>query len=33
MAFNAGSFMEKFKASVQQIFDEFKVCMLDIVTE
>jgi hypothetical protein len=33
MAFNAGSFMEKIKASVQQIFDEFKVSMLEIVAE
>jgi hypothetical protein len=33
MAFNAGSFMEKIKASVQQIFDEFKVSMLEIIAE
>ena len=33
MAFDAGSFMEKFKASVQPIFDEFKSRMLEIVAE
>ena len=33
MAFDAGSFMEKFKASLQPIFDEFKVRMLEILAE
>ena len=33
MAFDAVSFMEKFKAFVQPIFDEFKVHMLEIVAE
>jgi hypothetical protein len=31
MAFDAGSFMDKCKASVQPIFDEFKMYMLEIV--
>jgi hypothetical protein len=29
MDFDAGSFMEKFKASHQSVFDEFKTCMLE----
>jgi hypothetical protein len=33
MAFDAGFFMEKFKASVQPIFDKYKVRMLEIVAE
>jgi ABC-type oligopeptide transport system substrate-binding subunit len=33
MAFDAGFFMEKFKAFVQPIFDKYKVRMLEIVAE
>ena len=33
MAFDANSFMEKFKASLQPIFDEFKMRMLEIVVK